>query len=228
MRRGPRTGLRYHRPMREASRTLHAVAPLAAAKRALRAGVLAAREALDPAARAAGSRAIASRLAALPAFDGAVTVLATLPFGSEWDVRLLAQAALDRGKRLVLPRVDAAARVLVLHRVADLDSDVVRGFRDIPEPSPHLPTVRPADVDCVLVPGVAFDDDGRRLGYGGGYYDRLLPQLRPGVPRIAGAFDVQIVDRVPTGDHDVAVDLVVTPTRTFATRRRAPDSASWK
>ena len=143
-------------------------------------------------------------------------------------MRPLAQAALDRGKTLVLPRVDAAARVLVLHRVADLDGDVVPGFRGIPEPSPDLPTVRPADVDCALVPGVAFDDDGRRLGYGGGYYDRLLPQLRPGVPRIAGAFDLQIVDHVPAGAHDVAVDVVVTPTRTVATRRRAADSASWK
>lgn len=204
--------------MREGAATPQPV-PLHAAKKALRSRVLAARDALAPASRAAGSRAIASRIAALPAFDGAVTVLATLPFGSEWDSRPLAQVALDRGKALLLPRVDPAARTLVLHRVADLDADVVRGYLGVPEPSPEAPVARPSEVDCVLVPGVAFDAAGRRLGYGGGFYDRLLPQLRAGVARIAGAFDVQIADEVPAGAHDVAVDAIVTPTRTLAARR---------
>ena len=62
------------------------------------------------------------------------------------------------------------------------------------------------------VPGVAFDREGGRLGYGGGFFDRLLPSTRTGVARIAGAFDVQIVDRVPRGPQDLAVDCVVTPT----------------
>ena len=205
--------------MREGSATPHAVVSLPVTKKALRARILAARDALDAVQRSAGAQAIASRIAVLPSFDGATTVLATLPFGSEWDLRPLAQAALDRGKSIVLPRVDAATRRLVLHRVDDLDADVSPGFRGIPEPVPRTAIVRPADVDCVLVPGVAFDPAGRRLGYGGGYYDRLLPHLRPGVPRIAGAFDVQIVDEVPVDAHDLAVDVVVTPTRTFATRR---------
>ena len=205
--------------MRERSATPHTVVPLPATKQALRARILAARDALDPAQRATGAQAIASRIAELPSFDGAAMVLATLPFGSEWDVRPLAQAALDRGKSIVLPRVDAATRRLVLHRVEDLDADVSPGFRGIPEPVPRTAIVRPADIDCVLVPGVAFDSAGRRLGYGGGYYDRLLPHLRPGVARIAGAFDLQVVDEVPVDAHDLAVDVVVTPTRTFATRR---------
>ena len=68
-------------------------------------------------------------------------------------------------------------------------------------------------IDWVLVPGVAFDRDGRRLGYGGGYYDRLLPLLSPRAARVAGAFDLQIVDRVPAAPHDVAVDAIVTEIR---------------
>jgi 5-formyltetrahydrofolate cyclo-ligase len=211
--------VRYHRPMPAGTRPPHADAPLLAAKKAMRARMLAARDALDPAARAAAARAIASRIAALPSFDGAVTVLATLPFGSEWNMRPLVQAALDRGKTVVLPRVDPAARSLVLHRIADLDADVVPGFGGIPEPAPRMPVVPPRAIDCVLVPGVAFDAAGRRLGYGGGYYDRLLPLLRHGVPRIGGAFELQIVDEVPAGAHDVAVDFVVTPGRTLAARR---------
>ena len=74
----------------------------------------------------------------------------------------------------------------------------------------------------MLVPGVAFDRDGRRLGYGGGYYDRLLPLLSRDATRIAGAFDLQIVDRVPAGPHDVAVDAIVTETQTLAIDRVGP------
>jgi 5-formyltetrahydrofolate cyclo-ligase len=68
----------------------------------------------------------------------------------------------------------------------------------------------------VLVPGVAFDPAGGRLGYGGGFYDRLLPLLAPGTARVAGAYDMQLVDRVPAAPHDLAVEVIVTETRTIA------------
>jgi 5-formyltetrahydrofolate cyclo-ligase len=68
----------------------------------------------------------------------------------------------------------------------------------------------------VLVPGVAFDADGRRIGYGGGFYDRLLPLLRADAHRIAGAFEMQIVDRVPAVSHDVTVGAIVTEARTIS------------
>ena len=64
------------------------------------------------------------------------------------------------------------------------------------------------------MPGVTFDRTGRRLGYGGGYYDRLLPLLPAQAPRIAGAFHVQIVERVPAGPHDMTVDAIVTEAET--------------
>jgi 5-formyltetrahydrofolate cyclo-ligase len=68
------------------------------------------------------------------------------------------------------------------------------------------------------VPGVAFDAACRRLGYGGGYYDRLLPLLPATAPRVAGAFDVQIVDAVPAAAHDLGVDCIVTESRTLHLR----------
>jgi 5-formyltetrahydrofolate cyclo-ligase len=181
------------------------------AKKAMRARVVAARNALSAQAHAADSRAIGDRVAALPSFRAARTVLLTLPFGSEWNVRPLAELALASGKRVTLPRVDATTRSLVLHAVDDLRAGIATGFRTIPEPRADTPLVDPEAIDWVLVPGVAFDDAGRRLGYGGGYYDRLLPRLRRGTPRVAGAFDVQIVPEVPAGPHDARVGSIITP-----------------
>ena len=192
-------------------------AALREAKRVLRERALAARDALLPAARAAAATAIAGRLIALASYGAARTILITVPFRSEWDSRLLARHALDAGKTVVSPRVDPGARMLALYRVADIDTDVAPGYRDIPEPLAHCPAVAFEAIDWVLVPGVAFDVAGRRLGYGGGYYDRLLPLLTRHPPRITGAFEAQIVAEVPCGPHDLVVDCLVTETRIIDT-----------
>jgi len=183
------------------------------AKRSLRERVIAARDAVTPAQRAEASAAIAARIAVLPSFDRASVVLLTLPFRSEWDATLLARRALASGKRVAVPRVDPAARMLRVLLIDDLQRDVEAGYRGIPEPRAGRPAIAMQEIDWVLVPGVAFDAAGRRLGYGGGYYDRLLPLLRPKAPRIAGAFDLQFVDAVPAAPHDIAVDCIVTEHR---------------
>ena len=185
------------------------------AKRNLRKRIVAARDALAPAWRARASRAIARRIAALASFERAHVVLLTLPYRSEWDATLLARRALAAGKVVAAPRVDAASRMLRPLRIVDLDRDIEPGYRDIPEPRASCPAITLDALDWVLVPGVAFDAAGRRLGYGGGFYDRLLPLLARGVPRVAGAFEAQIVDAVPAMPHDVAVDCIATEVRTL-------------
>jgi 5-formyltetrahydrofolate cyclo-ligase len=185
------------------------------AKQGLRGRILAQRDDLPAETRAADAQAIVGRLEALASLAFAHTVLLTFPFGTEWDTRPLAAHALSAGKRVVVPRVDRVARMLRLHAVANPDVDVVAGYLGIPEPRASLPIVEPDAIDWVLVPGVAFDAAGRRLGYGGGFFDRLLPLIRASAPRIAGAFEVQIVDEVPAGPHDQRVDAVVSPTRTL-------------
>jgi 5-formyltetrahydrofolate cyclo-ligase len=189
------------------------------AKRALRDRVLAARDRLPADAHRASSRAIAATLAARDDFRAARTVLLTLPFRGEWDTSALIAAALDAGKVLVLPRVNQASRMLELCAVVDLDRETVGGFHGIREPDTRCAPVAPDAVDWVLVPGVAFDRECRRLGYGGGYYDRLLPSIAASAPRIAGAFELQVVDRVPATQHDLGVDAVVTEERTLAPSR---------
>lgn len=191
------------------------------AKRSLRTQMIAARDALDPTFRATAARAIEGRLQALPSFAAARVVLVTLPFGSEWDTRSFAHAALASGKTLSVPRVNNATRMLELHAVSNLVGDIAFGYRGIPEPLRTLPRIDPAAIDWVLVPGVAFSAEGGRLGYGGGYYDRLMSTLPPKTSRVAGAFEVQIAPRIPAAAHDLCVDLIVTESRMLPAPTRA-------
>ena len=207
--------VRYHRAMSAGPDARAPDPSLRSIKQALRGRILALRDDLAADARSEASLALVTRIAALPSFRAAGSVLLTLPYRSEWDTKPLATSALVQGKIVAMPRVDRVARMLILHRVNDLDRDIVRGGIGIPEPRPTAPQLRPDAIDWVLVPGVAFDAAGRRLGYGGGFYDRLLPLLRPEAPCIAGALDLQVVDEVPASPHDRRVDLVITPTRRF-------------
>ena len=214
----PSRRVRYHLFMASESTPDHA-APrgmaLRDAKLALRREMLARRDALSADARVAAGASIVARLSRLPSFAAARTVLLTLPFRSEWDTLPLVRQALAEGKRVAVPRVNTVTRMLDLRAIADPERDVGPGHHGIPEPLPHCPEVNPAAIDWVLVPGVTFDRSGQRLGYGGGYYDRLLPLLSPNAARIAGAFDLQIVERVPAGPHDVTVQAIVTPSETI-------------
>jgi 5-formyltetrahydrofolate cyclo-ligase len=194
-------------------------AALREAKVALRAHVLAERDALPADIRASASAAIVARILARSDFLAAQCILVTLPFHNEWDTTALVHAALDAGKTVAVPRVDKGARMLELHKVSDLARDIGLGYRSIPEPLADCPRIGRDEIDFVVVPGVAFDGEGRRLGYGGGYYDRLLPLLSPRAPRVAGAFDVQVVDRVPVGPNDIAIDAVVTESRALSMSR---------
>jgi 5-formyltetrahydrofolate cyclo-ligase len=184
-------------------------------KRELRERVLTAREALDERWRAQASQAIAAGVTGLDGFAKAEALLLTLPFRSEWNAMLVVERALAAGKIVAVPRVEPAERMLRAYRIADAGRDIEPGYRGIPEPRVGCPAIALDRIDWVLVPGVAFDTAGRRLGYGGGYYDRLLPFVSPTAARVAGAFDMQIVDAVPTAAHDLGVDVVVTEQRTL-------------
>jgi 5,10-methenyltetrahydrofolate synthetase len=188
------------------------------AKRRLREQVLRARDALAPARRASLGEEIVASLVAREDFRVARTVLLSLAFRSEWQTRPLFSTGIALGKTVVAPRVNRESRMLELYAVDDLSRDVGTGYLGIDEPLPHCPSVNPGAIDWVLVPGVAFDLSGHRIGYGGGYYDRL-PVLRRDARRIAGAFELQIIERVPAAAHDLQVDAIVTEARTVVPER---------
>lgn len=184
---------------------------MTADKRALRAAVLARRDALAPAARAAASAVITERLLARPALARAQTVAAYLTFGSEFDTSAFARAVIGSGRRLALPRVERASRALTMHAVTDLAAALLPGPFGIREPDPErCPAVAPGDIDFVLVPGVAFTPRCERLGYGGGFYDRFLPRCTRAPALVAAAFALQVVESVPIEPTDLPVDRVIT------------------
>jgi 5-formyltetrahydrofolate cyclo-ligase len=179
--------------------------------------VIARRDALDPAQRAAASAAIRARLAAMPQVARARTLLAFAAFGSEVDLDPLLEELIGRGAGVFVPFIERFSPPdLGIARVKDLRADLRPARLGIREPDPARRRAARIDrVDTVIAPGVAFDAEGRRIGYGAGFYDRLLPRLRPGTPVIAAAFAVQVVPHVPETAHDVRVDVVVTEQRTI-------------
>lgn len=173
-------------------------------KAALRRSVRDARRAMTPDQRHATSAAICSRLRLLPELLTVRVALVYAAANFEVDIETAAAELRRRGIRTLYPRVRGDDLDLV--PVADTDR-LVAGQRGIREPLGQ--SADPTLVDVVVVPGVAFDLRGRRLGQGGGHYDRLLPRIGEAL-RVGVAFACQIVPRIPDEPHDIAMDLLVT------------------
>ena len=159
--------------------------------------------------RLAQEKRLVDRLSDLPGFANArVVLMHVTAFEDEVPTGLMLQRVLAAGKRLVCPRIDLANRRLELFEVTDLANDLRPGFRAIREPVEGCRPVESTAVDWALVPGIAFDPLGFRLGRGGGYYDRLLPTLRPDAACWALIFAEQWVAEVPREPHDRPLDGV--------------------
>jgi 5,10-methenyltetrahydrofolate synthetase len=184
--------------------------PLPQDKKRLRGEMIARRDAIPREELARIAARLTERIAALPEYAAARSVLATMAIGSEWNTRLFIERARADGKAIVLPRVTPPPRHLELHAVEDMERDLIPGVWDIPEPDPkRCPRVDLAAVDFALVPALVVDREGYRLGYGAGYFDRLLAGrgARPYcVTALPGPF---IVAALPHESHDVPVDQVI-------------------
>ncbi|RMH42834.1 MAG: 5-formyltetrahydrofolate cyclo-ligase, partial [Deltaproteobacteria bacterium] len=170
--------------------------------------MIARRDAIPPEhAAVAADIAAAHAVAAISPAPGQ-TIGLYAAFRSELATAPLAGALADAGATLAYPRVDRAARRLVFHAVAD-PRDLRPGVLGIPEPPPDAPAVDLTAVAAFVVPGLAFDRSGGRLGWGRGYYDATLAAA-PRARRIGYAFELQLVEIVPVDDHDAPMDCVIT------------------
>lgn len=175
-------------------------------KRGLRREVLARRDDLRAQERSRLSAAILERVIALPEVRDARTVMAFWSFGSEVDTGPLLARLDAAGKEICLPRIRDGEVLAVGYRPGDPVRPTPFGAM---EPAAG-PIVEPETIDVVVTPGVAFDRRGGRVGYGGGYYDRLLARIRPDASSVAIAFELQVVDEVPMGNLDRRVEAIVT------------------
>ncbi|MFN2614212.1 MAG: 5-formyltetrahydrofolate cyclo-ligase [Actinomycetota bacterium] len=177
--------------------------------------VLAKRSRLDADERRARALEASERLLALPEIARATSVVAFVSIRSEIPTEPLLTALLEKDVMVLLPYVadDGALQAAAVGSTTELEP----GYRGIPEPRARIP-VEPSSADAVVVPGVAFDERGRRLGYGGGFYDRFLAGCGS-TPTIGFCFEMQVVEDVPVAAHDLGVDLVVTDERTIRPSR---------
>lgn len=188
-------------------------------KATLRKQTLSLREQLPAEIRADHNSAITKNISHLPEYQQAKTVLGYMNFGSEYASELWVSRVLADGKRLILPRVNRHTKRLDLYQIEDLDTQLEIGLWGIREPvierCERLIDIN--EVEFVLLPGIAFSRDGARLGYGGGFYDKLLAPLKAKNQRpalVAAGFTLQIVNQIPQEETDVKVRWIVTEKET--------------
>ncbi|MCR9211059.1 MAG: 5-formyltetrahydrofolate cyclo-ligase [bacterium] len=168
------------------------------------------------------SRLIVDTVTQLPSYREAACVMWYIDVRSEVRTRHALPAAIDSGKKVVVPFcVDGELELFHLESMSELSE----GMYTILEPREELrgvaaKRVRSNDPDIVLVPGVAFDRQGARVGHGKGYYDKLLGNVRSDASLIALAFECQVVDSVPLQTHDIRMDMVVTENHVYPGKQR--------
>ena len=163
------------------------------------------------------SEKIAAALRGLPEYIAAETILFYVGAGSEVPTRRLIEEALQKGRTVVVPY--CAGERLGLFRLEDM-AELGPGAFGIEEPPPKLrvlpqKSVDPAQIDLAIVPGVAFDPQGGRIGQGKGYYDRFLQSIQSHAKFISPAYDCQIFPSIPTTPHDIPVDIIVTENKIY-------------
>jgi 5-formyltetrahydrofolate cyclo-ligase len=178
------------------------------AKRDVRRRVLEVRDATRAADRDRAAAEVTRRVVALPEIEGATTVLAFSSFGSELPMLPVIEALVARGIRVGLPVVRGTEIEARSWRPGEPTTTTSFGAAEPADGDP----IEPASIDVVLTPAVAVDHSGRRVGYGGGFYDRFLLRTRDDAARVAVVLAEQVVDEdLPAGSFDLRVDAIVTP-----------------
>lgn len=167
------------------------------------------RRQLDPSWRDLASAAVIWRLEGLPIFQRALVIQTYVALPHEVNTHALIRRLLQAGKQVAVPKIESAnaLRQFFIANFSELAPGAY-GILEPPSDSGRVASWNQFDLDLVLVPGLAFDRSGHRLGAGKGYYDRFLAPIA--APKIALAFAFQIVDEIPIAAHDQLMDMIVT------------------
>lgn len=174
-------------------------------KKTLRTQISQQKQALTAPQIEAASENLAAQLFAHPLYQAATAIYGYLSFNQEVRTAPILRRAQRDGKRVAVPKIENG--VMRFFWLDDLDA-VAPGFYGIPEPGEGARVAEDEDA-LILMPGLAFDGRGYRVGYGGGYYDRYLAR-HPDHPTLALCYDFQIVEEVPVDEHDIPVQLMLT------------------
>lgn len=154
------------------------------------------------------SQAIKDRVVATPEFIEAEVIGITLSRFPEVDTRLIIEAAWERGKKIVVPKCIAKTRTMDFRLITSFE-DLETVYMDLLEPIVAKTTsIRKEDISLQIVPGVVFSDQGYRIGFGGGYYDRYMKYFQGEV--LSLAFEIQTAKSVPVESHDIPVEKIIT------------------
>ena len=195
---------------------------LMADKETIRKEMLARRNAMTSAEAESKSKAIAANLMKMKEYKEAAVVLFYAAKGNEARTENLIKAAIASGKRALLPVTDMMKKEIVVAEIKDYDADLMNGPFGILEPKRKI-AVDEKGIDVVVVPGVAFDLACHRLGYGHGYYDKLLHRLatkNQGIATIGLSYDFQVVEKLPAEGHDHKLDRIVTESQVINGMKR--------
>lgn len=189
-------------------------------KETIRKEALTARKSLSTQNLISKSTSVTNHLLSTDLYKNANIIMAYIDFRNEVQTEKIIKSAISDGKRIVIPISKVETRQLVLSELINYDIELKAGAYGILEPkSEYLRETDPELVDLVLIPGVAFDQRGYRVGYGAGYYDRFLEKVRTDTSKIALAFELQMVDHACEDSHDVPVDLIITEDRIIKCKR---------
>ena len=177
----------------------------------LRKTILEKRDHLAAPYRSRTSEAISDRLLGLDSFQQSSVIAAYISFGSEFHTDIMINEAVRLGKTIVLPKIEPSSRLLSFRTFNGDFNELLSGRWGIPEPDPEKSQlIDYSQIDFMVVPGIAFSDQGFRLGYGGGYYDSVMAKMPESSVTVAPVFSIQILPEVPREAHDLKVDILLT------------------
>lgn len=178
-------------------------------KKVLRNKILSLRNALEIDNKIKMDESIYRSLFSLDIFNKAKNIFIYLSFGTEINTRTIIEKILESKKNVYIPKVYKNNKSMKAIKLSSFN-DLKENSMGILEPIEDENYIDKKDIDLIIVPGVVFDLEGNRIGYGGGYYDRYLEEIKDVVNKLVIAYEFQVIDYIESEDHDIKVDYIVT------------------
>lgn len=182
-------------------------------KKQVRREILEVREKMDIEEKTNYDKIIIDKFLRSSYYKKSTNIFIYISYGSEIDTKYIIERAIKEGKNIYVPRTEFSTRLMNAVKIENFDNLIKSKYGAL-EPKEGEPFIDPNDLDLIVVPGVAFDKNGGRLGYGAGFYDRYFKRInddnKSRITKLVLAYDFQLIDKIPTDKEDVLIDLVVT------------------